>query len=273
MLSKVEVRTSQGVLLTLDLNDISNGYVVEDIAGLDPVEATLVTSSFANLDGEQFQSAKRGKRNIVFKLGYEPDFSSEMTVSQLRSQLYGFFMPKSQVFLRFFADGFPPVDIAGRVETFVSPLFVKDPTATISIINFNSDFVGDEVILPGSTVSSVVNTAIDYDGTIETGFLFTMNVNRSISAFSIYVTGADGSQAQLDFAGALASGDVLKISTVPGNKYATLTHLGSDSSILYGVSPYSSWLTLFPGVNQLRVVTTGAAIPYTIDYTNKYGGL
>jgi hypothetical protein len=75
------------------------------------------------------------------------------------------------------------------------------------------------------------------------------------------------------FAEPLIAGDVLTISTVSGNKHATLTRAGSDSSLLFGVAPDASWINLFPGPNYIRVYTEGAAIPYTITYTSKVGGL
>ncbi len=60
MLIKVEARTSSGALLILPLDDVSSGYVVEEIEGLDPVKATLVSSSFAQADGEQYHT-----RNVI----------------------------------------------------------------------------------------------------------------------------------------------------------------------------------------------------------------
>jgi hypothetical protein len=71
----------------------------------------------------------------------------------------------------------------------------------------------------------------------------------------------------------LVAGDVLSINTVTGSKGATLTRAGVESSVLYGISPQSSWLELMPGVNTIRVYATGAAIPLSIEYINRYGGL
>ena len=139
----------------------------------------------------------------------------------------------------------------------------------------DSDFVDlEETVFSGSTVSTVTNTDLIYDGNVETGFEFVMSVNRTITSFSIYLTGSDGVDGFIDFAyNSLVAGDVLTISTVPGAKEVTLLHAGAESSILYAVSPQSNWLELKPGLNQLRVAATGAAIPFTIKYTNKYGGL
>lgn len=272
-LNKAEVRTDQGVLLSLPLDDISEGYLVQDIKGLDPVPANIVSSSFANQDGEQFQSARREKRNIIFQLGLEPDYTTQ-TVRELRNNLYKWFLPKKNANMRFFTDDFPTVDISGRVESFDCPLFVKDPVATVSLICFDPDFYEPvQVTVAGNTTAGTASGNIPYSGTVDTGIVFNMPINRSITGFTIYHQ-PDGEQVQtLQVTGNFFSGDVVEISTVPGNKYAYLTRGGIISSILYTVSPYAVWTKLQPGDNALRVYVEGAAIPYTIQYTNKHGGL
>src|SRR5438128_1459277 len=52
----VQIFSSKGETLTLMLADISQGYTIRSIDGLDPVKANVVSSSFANQDGEQYQS-------------------------------------------------------------------------------------------------------------------------------------------------------------------------------------------------------------------------
>lgn len=276
MLEKLEVLTEQGVLLTLPLQDISQGYSVQNIDGLDPVKATIVSSTFGQMDGEQYQSARREKRNIILTLGYEPDYVSG-TMQDLRKKLYAFFMPKSRVLLRFFQTGEPVVQIYGRVESFDSAKFDREPKAVISIINFDPDFYNPTpVILAGNTTASTVETTHTYPGSVETGIVFRLMVNRAnLTEFTINHRLPDDSLRSLDFATAtpLLIGDVLTISTIPGNKFVTLIRGGVDTSFLFGISPQSNWISLFPGDNKLRVYAEGAGIPYQIEYTTKYGGL
>lgn len=273
MLINVEARNNQGALLTLPLMDISEGFIIQDIEGLDPVKATLVSSSFANLDGEQYQSARREKRNLVFTLGLEPDYVSQ-TVKALRNRLYGHFMPKSNVNLRFFSDDFPTVDISGRVESFEAPLFTKEPEAKLSLLCFDPNFYdATPVLVSSATVADTTETTIEYEGTIESGIVFRLTVDRAISGFSIFNRAVDNSIRTLEFFTSLQAGDIIEINTNSGSKGATLTRAGIATSILYGISPYSSWVELFPGPNYIRVAVSGAPMPYTIDFTTKYGGL
>lgn len=275
MITKIEARTSAaGMLLSLPLEGITDGVFVEEVLGLDPVKATLVSSSFANLDGAQFQSSRRETRNIILTLGIEPTDYETQNVRTIRTNLYSFFMPKSEVKLRFFMDDGLEVDITGRVESFETPLFVKDPQVVISIMCFDPDFIElDSIIISEDTVSDLTTFLISYPGTVETGILLTLLVDRALTEFTIYHTPPDGVVRTLDFAAVLQADDVLTINTVVGSKAITLTRSAVDTSLLYGMSPQSAWIELFKGNNQLRVFAEGAAIPFTIEYTVRYGGL
>lgn len=272
-LYKVDVSNVAGTLLTLELADISDGLLLADIGGLDPVKATLVSSGFAKLDGEQFHAARREPRNITMKIELRPDFVTT-TAAGLRSQLYNFFMPKSPVTLKFYMDDGLTVTISGYVETCESDIFTQKSIVDVSIMCFNPDLV-DIVTqsISGSTVSTTTETALTYNGTVETGIVLTLAVNRTLTEFTIYHRAPDGTLRQLDFSYPLVSGDSVVISTVPGAKGATLTRSGTASSVLNGVSPQSTWISLSKGANTIRVFATGAAIPFTLAYMNKYGGL
>lgn len=273
MLIKIEVRTDGGTLLTLPLTDYSEGYTIEDLTGLDPVKATLVYSSFAQQDGTDFQSAQRGNRDLVLKIGFQPNYVST-TALNLRQRLYGFFMPKSNVRLRFYEDTGLTVEIAGRIESFDSPRFTKEPDATIGITCFSPDFVDlTRKSFTGNTTAGTTQTSLTYLGTVETGFNFLFFPNRAMSGFTMYNTSEDGVQRSFQLTVPIIANDTISFSTVPGGKGVTLNRLGISSSILYGVSPSSNWLNLFPGINKLRVLASGVAIPWNIYYADRYGGL
>lgn len=260
-------------MLPFPFDDIANGYLMQEIEGLDPVPANIVSTSFARLDGEQYQSARREKRNLIVKLGLEPDYTTQ-TVRQLRTNLYNFFMPRQQTHLRFFTEDFPTVDIVGRIETFSCPIFVKEPMATISILCFDPDFYEPVAIsISGETTAGTEMGEIDYNGTTDTGIVFKLTIDRSVTGFTIYHQ-PEGEQVRtMVVTGAFVAGDEVTISTVAGDKYATRTRGSVISSILFTVSPFSDWTRLQKGVNELRVQAEGVPMPFTITYTTKHGGL
>lgn len=275
MLNQVEVRSSLGGLLALPFEDVSSGYRIEEISGLDPVPANIVTTSFVNSDGEVYRSSRRNKRNIVIKLSLDPDYIVT-NVRGLRQNLYQFFMPKREVTLRFLDDtpGVDPLEIQGRVESFDAPLFSREPRADISILCLDPDFYNPTPdTVDFTTVSTSAEKAIDYGGTVSTGLEFTLNVNRTLSGFTLFSTAVGEATRSLEFQEELISGDVLRINTNPGSKGIWLIRDGIETSLLRGRSPQSDWTRLNPGLNQIRVYAAGAAIPCSITYTEKHGGL
>lgn len=273
MLSKVDVTNRRGQVLSLEMLENDDGYQIADIDGLNPVKATFVSTSYANMEGEQYQSARRGPRNIKIKLDLDPDFVTQ-TYTSLRENLYSYFMTKNLVKLRFYMDTGLTVDIDARVEDVSTPLFEQDPSVDISLMCFKPDFIDPEMnTISGNTVSSSTNTVIAYPGTVETGVVLTLNVNRNLDSFTIYNLVEDGTQQQLDFSSPLIAGDQLVISSLKGSKGITLTRSGVSSSLLYGRSAQSSWIELNEGNNQFRVYALGDPVPYELEYVDRYGGL
>lgn len=274
MLTKVEVRTRQGNLLSLQLDDISDGYVVQDIQGLDPVKATLVSSGFAGQDGEQFHSSRREARNPRFQIGFEPTDPEMVSVRDLRNQLYNFFMPKKEITLRFYMSNGLVVEAIGRVETFESILFTQEPMADISIMCFDPDFYElTTTVVSGLSTDAVAPTEITYNGTVETGIRLILDVNRTLSEFTVYHTPPGDGIRSLQFVAPLVAGDRLTISTVFGNKGATLLRGGTETSLLYAISPQSNWIEFTKGVNSFQVYAVGAGIPASVEYITRYGAL
>lgn len=272
-ISIVEVMTETSETLTLPLQDPSGGYYLTDITGLDPVAADIVSTSFGTADGAQFQASRRDPRNIVMTLGFNPDYIAT-NVRQLRWDLYKLLMPKSKITLKFHMSDDIILEIDGRVETFESALFTKNPSATISIICFDPDFrSADPVVIEGSTVTGTTLMEIPYSGTMPTGIVFQLLCDREVTNFILHMEDDNGNAEDMEINLSLEDGDILEIGTVPGNKYVRKITSDSSQSVLWAMSSSSTWVRLNPGMNDVRVVTSGAAIDYTITYDTRYGGL
>lgn len=278
MLTTIELIKKDGGVLTLPIYDPTN-FAVIDVQGLDPVKANIVTSNFSQMDGGQFQASRREMRNIVFKIRILSN-PGDLSVQDLRKQLYAYLLPKSDIKMRFIQDGVTSVLIQGQVESFDAPIFVKEPEATISVLCFDPDFYSEtEFTLTGSSVSttSTSNNQLTYNGDIDSGFLFTITATAAVASFTLQNTLDDGSVKTMTFSdslGTLVSGDIIKVSTVPGNKYVTRTRSGVETSILWALDRSSDWIKLYPGTNRIRVRTaTNTGQAYSIKYTNKIGGL
>jgi hypothetical protein len=273
MLERVDITNSRGNVLTLMIEEDESPYQVSNIDGLDPVKATLVATSYVGKDGEEFQSAKRGARNIKIELDLDPDFNPK-TYTDLRRDLYAWFMTKAKVTLRFYMESGLYVDIVGIVEEMSAPRFVEDPEVSISLMCYQPDLVDTRMVtVHGNTVADSTNTAVDYPGSVESGTVLTLNVNRPMTDFTIYNMDEGGNLSRLDFTGALLAGDVLVISSLEGSKGITLTRASVTSSFLYGRSAQSRWIQFVEGLNQFRVYAIGDPVPYVLEYLVRYGAL
>lgn len=282
MLNTVEVVNSQGDILVLPLENDPTGVFLKKLEGTDPVKASLVSSGFANMDGAQFNSSRREPRNLKMMLGLDPEFSTQ-TIRTLRQEIYKYFMPKTEILVRFriFNEFDQSIltqnlvrEIRGRIESCDTPQFEKDPAVEISMMCFDPDFIDPlPAHVTGVSTAGLDEFDIDYEGTVETGFVFTFRADRAVDAFTIYNRPPDGTLRIGDFTAPLIAGDILKISSVFGSKSVVRTRAGVDSSMLYAYTPQSNWLELQPGPNNFRVYATGAAVPFDIDYTVRHGGL
>ena len=64
------------------------------------------------------------------------------------------------------------MEISGIVEAFEGGLFVQEPEANISIMCFDPDFYESEpTVYSGVSTSSNDTFEINYDGTVDTGFV------------------------------------------------------------------------------------------------------
>jgi len=254
----------------------SNGITVRDIEGLDPVAATLSTSSIAQRDGAEPQNAHRDPRNILMKLGLEPDWASQ-SVSSLRNQLYDYLMTKANVNLGFYMDSNLFATSTGQVESFDAPLFTQDPEADISILCYDPDFYGFPVEIDGATRTDQVPTVIDYPGTSDAGVIFSILLSGMyMNEVSIYNTTPSNAVQQMTLEGTFVPGDNIVINTIPGQRGVTLVRAGFPVSMLTGLTS-AQWLTLQRGTNFFRAIGSDNIghnpIPYILTYTPKYGGL
>ena len=276
MFSKMVVVGDNSVgSLTVQLGDVSGGINIENIDGLDPVKATLSSSNFAGQAGAMFQSAHRETRNIVMKLGIQPDPATQ-TVRSIKDTIYNIFAEGTQVLLKFYTDDdIEPVSdgyqIYGIVESCLSPMFVQEPEVNISIMCFDPDFFDPETVtMTGLTNGTADPTLINYQGTISTGVTFTVNINAAMSEFQIYYVDGDGFSWNMDVAANFLVGDVITIVTTPGNKSANLVRAGVTSSILYAISPQSTWIQFGKGAKTIRF-SASSSMSATVSYTKRFG--
>lgn len=282
MLTNLEVYSaySSSPDLPLALGGRPDGDLIHirNIDGLGPVKANINTKPYGSLDGEFYTGGNIGSRNIVLTLGFNPDWNDE-TVSSLRQKIYGYFMPNLPVALRFFSDELPTMEIVGYTETCEPNIFAQDPEMTISVICPLPDFVAvgaTEVV--GSAVSGATWSDFSLLSNVPTSML--VELSRASGTYDGLVTIEHKTLAvpthKFEFSGAVSPGINLRLNTGRGIKAAEnyVVASGERINLLNSMSADSEWLTLEPGVNELRVLTESATpMPFKLTYHERFGGL
>lgn len=250
------------------------------IDGLGPVAAVVNTVQYASVNGEFYNGSTVGKRNIVLTVRLNPDWSTQ-TVEGLRAFLYQYFMPQNQVRLRFTSTHMAQVEIVGYVESCEPNLFAKDPIYTISIICPNGAFVAVSPTVAQGSVNATTDatfTEIDYEGTLEVGFVLDVTPSPSIVAASqLRIVNQHPDIQQFIFTNpAMDSTHQLEVSSVQGSKYVRniLVGAGTYASLLGKIATGSVWPTMQPGANLFRVQLDGSnGQAWSLTYQALYGGL
>lgn len=293
MLTNVEVYSSLSSAPDLPLQlggreDVDLIHI-RDVTGLGPVKADINTTQYGTGSGGYYTGGEINTRNIVFKLGFNPDWV-EHTVSTLRQLVYGYFMSKQQVTLRFFRDDGPTVEIVGYCETNEPNIFSKDPEMEVSIICPDPDFVA-------VSQSVVAGTAgVDPD---EVEFTLLSNIETSGRVVVTTTTDPDADPPVEDpdpdydgtftlehktlapgastftITGSTAEGLELIIDSQRGNKIAENVIGVEHINLLNSMTPESVWLALKPGTNKFRVLLDEGAPDknWTLVYFERFGGL
>lgn len=289
MISKVSIKNDRNEVLTLRLaNPYGSGFAVEDVDGLDPPVATINTAPYAGDDGASVTSTRVEPRNVVFtlRLMQMPTLSTE----ELRRKLSRFFRLKSRVEITVYTTLRTTVTY-GYVESNEISIFDNPLRAVVSLLCmdpylFDKDnyyvytgvgpatptfeFPFEDPAIDSPSIEFSLSNAGDKDlvidnvGDEEVGVVFEIQIADDTLSFDIekydstWTTVLDFMSFQLlndilPTTGFLA-GDVVRLSTVKGDKYATVIRDSTEYDIFNPLleTPGLSWIYLDPGLNHIR---------------------
>lgn len=121
----LKVENTRGAVLELTNNE--ENYQVTDISGLNPPNANINTSNYANGDGSSFNSSRIPNREVVITVYINGD------IQKNRITLYKFFRNKEWCKI-YYKDEYRDVFVEGYVQTLEVTPFVQKQVAQISIL-------------------------------------------------------------------------------------------------------------------------------------------
>ena len=266
-IAKIENSGGEVLILTQD----ESRWTVYEITGLNPPGAQINLTNLAGLDGARFNSSKLATRNIVVSLKINGEIETN------RQELYRFFRTK-EACIFYFANANRNVKIAGYVETVECNMFSNMEIMQISIIcpypyfqaveesetdisNQIRLFVFPFSINEGEPVpfSEYTNNRIavvENGSEAEIGAVFEVEFTDNVSKLMIYNTERN---EHITINYNFHDGDRAIISTVKGQKSATLIRNGISRNIFSAVERGSVFLQLLPGENRFSYVADDGA--------------
>lgn len=252
-------------------------FLVTNINGLTPVKADIATSGLVQIDGESFDYARVGSRNIVIEFEYTPNYALGQTAESLRLELYKVASPRMEVTVSLDINNTYNRKITGYVESIESPMFSKEIKGQISILCPQPYFRDALQVL---TLSSGSNQNIYYQGDVPCGVHVVSQLPASINSFDLRNTHGGVLQRlhiQSSSTSVMGSGNSVEVKTIDGEKFAR-TYSPGINLVPYMTS--YNWWKLTPGTapNVIRLYIRNFSdvyltSNYTLYYTPLYGGL
>lgn len=254
----------------LDFNNPSSPFIITEILGLDPPDATINIDEYAVLDGGVFNSAKANMRTmqIAFAVDYDAAASRQLVYRVLQPGRKVRIDYSDQRGLAVYTEGY-----VGKPE--ITHFAIKQ-TCTVTIIcpeaywssaqQIVTNFVEITGLFHFEFASTAAGQIIFGEKTINDEFVinnygnlpvgFVCEILMKSTATQILVTNLDtGKQLYLDFQTATTPpgvGDIVKVDTRENKKDITVNGTPTFWAVDYNLS---EWPILEPGENTIKVET------------------
>lgn len=250
-LSKINLTSDEVIEFKIDGASPSDPYLLKGADGLGPTEVPRA------VDRGIVSSGGPLSRSMVIRAGLNPDYGTNQTVDDLRTDIYRL--------LAYADDGMVTVGlyegaaVHSAVTAYVSKievvLFDKEPVIQITLDCDGAYFVGttEEV----ETWVDKSSWSITNPGTARTGF------ELSVEFTTAHASGWTLSRGSSDlfFDWSFDAGDILSVGTQENSRYVLLDRSGVVSNIIESLTASRVWLDLVPGVNAFSASDT--------NYTNQ----
>lgn len=249
MLTQVVIQSSSPTTLKVEDVDPDEILILKNITGLSAKGLTLFTGDFAR-DGGYYQGRRAGKRNPVFTFKLNPNYATNIEVSDIRELLYKMFLQPQvgsdavQVLLK--DDRKPDRYFIGYTEDIDTDMWIKEQSAMVSMI-CTDPYLRSATAITASDATGWISVPLTYDGSAATGLVLQLKVTTANSQVTVDLNGD-----KMILTGTFALNDIIDISTVQGNRY--IRKNGVD--IMASLTAASKWLSLSAVANTLQVYST-----------------
>ena len=288
--------------MTLSLTDPwSQEVVIKDIDGLGPTKGELSMEYFATGNRSFFKGARLSRRNVTMTLVPYGD-----NIERIRQKLYNYFIVTQELTMevetefrnvkaRFYVESCETDIFSNQVEMNVSLISLSPYWSGLSSIKeviaglaaeepkfefpFHSDAPPNDIIF--GEIGWTRSKRITNLGDVKTGVLMTLTFNGDVKNLRITNTMAN-EQMRFFKETPFLAGERLIIDSRFGLK--SITHINASNvySAAYGVQTWdSSWMYIYPGINDFRLeyqrpdglYTIEDSVELVIEYEPQYRGI
>lgn len=272
--AKVRDIKTGGVTKTLVFTLSDPRFTVKDITGLGPVKSEVSFGNRTSGAGGVYLSSHTPQRNIVMTIGFQPQYSTNETVDDLRHILYNMYMPETLVDLEFVDDVKGTYLISGVVESHEPLMFSAEPEVVISILCAYPYFKKVE----SPTVYNVPDTSeftLNFPGLIPVGFVFNAVCDFDPGSPQMTLTHEQSARGFFGFTSGfnIANGDEIEFSSVDGDRYAKYIRSAATNRLEGYLIGSLVDMRLYPGNNYLKFLYRNSFSTMTITYQPVYGGM
>lgn len=286
MFTQLIARAYDAYYLTNPFKDFvfDSEYVIRNIEGLGPVNASINSVTMMNESGTVILGTHDNQRNVVITVEFAPNYSSNSTVTDLRRKISEFFYPRRVLELQF-TTSMGVMVVSGTVESITTNIFAKDPQVVISMICPDPYFRLQHEIPTAVVVAdvSLYYFSHRYSGSSMTGFEFEFEVAKDYTgSLGIVAHPRRDDDIQKYSRQMVANyqfkaGDLVKFSSVRGDKYAKLIRGGAEINLLGYIVGSLSGMKIYPDLNYFYIhnSSVGAYTPgkMKMTYVKAYDGI
>jgi len=231
----------------------SDKFILKGIDGLGPPDF-LVNIGKTLSQGGVFQGTQPQQRQLVIRVGLNPDYSVGETVEGLRETLYGMIVPSVGATTFQIWNGATLTAIAlGWVAKMEIVPFAKDPEVQITFDCQDAYFTAPEFINLDLSTMSKTTLTIDNIGSVPTGVYLQLTLTANRSSFNMVRSSSiDG----IFISYAFLSGDEIDIDTRDGSRNVWVDRAGVTTSLIDVTNLTWGWLQLNRGINSFIMPTT-----------------
>ncbi len=265
---------STGITLTplvLPLGSASSSgpFLVKAVTGLEPPDVDVIVSQGLNSEAT-LQGLSEQNREVTMLIGYKPNYALGQTIGDLRSQLYPWMTPKFGLPIKLSildSNGVLLAYTFCNIKKFETDIFSKDPQVLITFTCIGTFLSAPNYIYPSLGTLTKPNFVLTNPGDAPSGFTLTIAITSNMARFDLY----NRFNVRMRYNYALLAGDIVTVSTKPGERMAYVNRSGTIINLIPHQDPTSDWIMMFAGQNPFQYYSSSFTFTSITIYPRYWG--